>query len=590
MSNESREHLLPYGILPNGNLAHVSDVSSGLACNCRCPECGGLLVARKGQVIVHHFAHQAGMNCTGGGWETALHRLCKEIIMSSRRIMLPAVIAEHGSLRRVVSKASMFTYQSSRDEVRMDGLVPDVVVEAGGRSLLLEVMVTHACGPEKLTLLHEQRLACVEIDMSVVDRNLPRIEHEQLILVTAPRKWLFNARIQEATDELRAISKEQARARRERLDLDNARRLAREWFSTPRGCFTTSAQRWQECANDFLSDMPSSRCEMRHLLSHLASEGHLKLPFALLNDYEWTPALRGLLDASCPGFVSPQSELSEWLHSIGCSIKGKWLTMFGDTSASLAKARLAAQEQARRICQIDSYVESLTNTFPDKKDDIREWATNPLGSVIGRMGANSEEWLAFRNDMDATMSMFLRGGPLVDQSRMMGLPLHAERSLLLGVRNAQKQQAREKKEKEHRERVQSMLARISEFMGEEGVAWACSRLVVQKHDLLQGMLSLSEHDLHEMRGEFENYAYPTIKRMQDQRARELKERKDADLHVFCTQLLLVEARAAFSRKPSQAEAWMSYPNKFLGGRRPSEFCRNHHALKECRKLLRDIAG
>ncbi len=48
----------------------VEVVGRGLACKCRCPECRSPVVARKGNVIRHHFAHIAASRCTG---ENALH-------------------------------------------------------------------------------------------------------------------------------------------------------------------------------------------------------------------------------------------------------------------------------------------------------------------------------------------------------------------------------------------------------------------------------------------------------------------------------------------------------------------------------------
>lgn len=47
---------LQYGVNPNGTLIEISQVGRGKT-ELRCPYCGGLLLARKGERIVHHFAH-----------------------------------------------------------------------------------------------------------------------------------------------------------------------------------------------------------------------------------------------------------------------------------------------------------------------------------------------------------------------------------------------------------------------------------------------------------------------------------------------------------------------------------------------------
>lgn len=47
---------LKFGVDKNNTLVAISDVSSGKT-NLRCPYCGGLLVAKKGTIKEHHFAH-----------------------------------------------------------------------------------------------------------------------------------------------------------------------------------------------------------------------------------------------------------------------------------------------------------------------------------------------------------------------------------------------------------------------------------------------------------------------------------------------------------------------------------------------------
>jgi competence CoiA-like predicted nuclease len=76
----------------DGRLLHIDEVPSGLACNCGCPGCGRRMVAKKGDVQAHHFAHHAqqdGRACVSAG-ETALHKLAKKILDERLEIALPA--------------------------------------------------------------------------------------------------------------------------------------------------------------------------------------------------------------------------------------------------------------------------------------------------------------------------------------------------------------------------------------------------------------------------------------------------------------------------------------------------------------------
>ena len=74
--------LIPYGLAADGRLIHIADVPRGLACNATCPNCKAALVARKGRIKQHHFAHASdpGGRCTP---ESYLHAAAK-ILLASR--------------------------------------------------------------------------------------------------------------------------------------------------------------------------------------------------------------------------------------------------------------------------------------------------------------------------------------------------------------------------------------------------------------------------------------------------------------------------------------------------------------------------
>jgi len=50
---------LTYGKDDQGELVHISEAKRGDACGLSCPFCGGALTAKRGDVVGHHFAHQA---------------------------------------------------------------------------------------------------------------------------------------------------------------------------------------------------------------------------------------------------------------------------------------------------------------------------------------------------------------------------------------------------------------------------------------------------------------------------------------------------------------------------------------------------
>lgn len=63
--------------IDTGEMVSIDEVARGLACNCKCPSCGGRLVAKKADVNAHHFAHH-----------TASKEACQYAFYTSIRLML----------------------------------------------------------------------------------------------------------------------------------------------------------------------------------------------------------------------------------------------------------------------------------------------------------------------------------------------------------------------------------------------------------------------------------------------------------------------------------------------------------------------
>ena len=228
--------LLPLGEAPDGRLLRASDVPAGLACGCSCPGCGAPLVARRGGRRAAHFAHATGRACAAAH-ETVLHRLAKQLIADGAALDLPEVASEHGGRRRPVRPATTIRPEAATLERGLDGLRPDILATVAGRPLLVEVAVTHPCGPEKLALIRERRLAAMEIDLSRVPRDAAPEALERAVLRSAPRRWLYNRLAEAAEAEMRVEAARRAarlaRAREEALERVG-RKLAAAAAAPPR--------------------------------------------------------------------------------------------------------------------------------------------------------------------------------------------------------------------------------------------------------------------------------------------------------------------------------------------------------------------
>ena len=65
--------------LKDNIIVHISEVESGLRCGCKCPACIETLIARKGNKVLHHFAHKSTIECEFG-YQTSLHLAAKRVI------------------------------------------------------------------------------------------------------------------------------------------------------------------------------------------------------------------------------------------------------------------------------------------------------------------------------------------------------------------------------------------------------------------------------------------------------------------------------------------------------------------------------
>lgn len=217
---------LTFALLGNGVIRHVDDVDNGLACDCFCPTCGSSLVAKHGSQTIHHFAHEGSSDCIGGV-ETALHLAAKEILTKERQMMLPPLTAYakakdssgklHQVKRSIASKIVLFENVST--EVRLNGVIPDIVACVGSKTLLIEVVVSHFADETKVALLRERDLATVEVDLSGMAKGWTWALLAEAILTNPEnKKWLYNPKSQ----MLYTQANEEAKMLAAKADIKNA--------------------------------------------------------------------------------------------------------------------------------------------------------------------------------------------------------------------------------------------------------------------------------------------------------------------------------------------------------------------------------
>lgn len=169
---------------------HISEVSSGASCGCVCIECGEPLVAKKGPVLTHHFAHVADTNCNPTP-ESLTHRYAKGLVARALSGIEPAFgVQEEVKGLAAWARSPATVFQADKAEVepqRFEGFVPDVLLEKGSRKLAVEIHFRHPVPPQKVALLEQNYTHAVEVDLS--DLPVDASPDELKVALGEVRRW-----------------------------------------------------------------------------------------------------------------------------------------------------------------------------------------------------------------------------------------------------------------------------------------------------------------------------------------------------------------------------------------------------------------
>lgn len=148
-------------------IVHISDVVSGLACRCYCAACNDDLIARKGEIKRHHFAHRS-KDCEYGR-ETALHLVAKQLIEKNGMIWIPPSEIKCFRGKYDIDRTGTICPDKIYIEKHgFRGFIPDICIEYGSEKLLIEIYVTHPIDSVKKEKIEKEikELSCIEINLS----------------------------------------------------------------------------------------------------------------------------------------------------------------------------------------------------------------------------------------------------------------------------------------------------------------------------------------------------------------------------------------------------------------------------------------
>lgn len=197
---EEKHHI--YGLDKHtGKPRHISEVSSGNACNCICadPRCNQPLCAKKGVELRHHFSHQRSTGCTagrfgGGARESIFHYCLKEAIYKASCLpiatsTLSSEVWELLGYQEAVKDTGLH-FTSAKMEKRLvtqfsGHRQPDVSGVLNGQKLAIEVTYTHATSDTKVAEMESVGFETIEVKVNLA--RLPNIS--ELTALRQSKDW-----------------------------------------------------------------------------------------------------------------------------------------------------------------------------------------------------------------------------------------------------------------------------------------------------------------------------------------------------------------------------------------------------------------
>ncbi len=224
---------LPFALNAVGRVVSVYDVPNGLSCNCKCPGCGAILVAKQG-MNAWHFAHYDIEACHSG-YESALHLAIKQVISESRQLVIPAcfVYCSTQATSDGINVLDAYHYADARDidwkipllerayrgysaskseltefdhvvvEQTLGDIKPDLIGVIGSRQLLIEVAVTHFVDAKKLWKIRACGLPAIEISLPKPDWRPDWPELRKWVIDQPDgKKWLYHPELEALAEEM----------------------------------------------------------------------------------------------------------------------------------------------------------------------------------------------------------------------------------------------------------------------------------------------------------------------------------------------------------------------------------------------------
>lgn len=587
----------------DGRRVHIDDTVSGLACACICPGCGRQMVARKGKINTHSFAHhreEDGIDCRSAG-ETALHKFAKEVLAQSLQLRLPPVTVRDENGPLLVSKEMVLNFDTAILEKRDGEVIPDVICILQGRRLHVEFKVTHPCGEDKIEKLIAMDVGSIEIDLSEY-RYVPLRNLKRIILHKAKRRWLHTRMYEKGIKQL-----EKRASLIEAEQVKTAEKLAALCVSLPKSmntevgpfeqkaatyglkeiiggdldhsCFTV---RWQEWKAFLLFEINKRQIpfEPDTLFKRLVSLNYVQREFAEL-DYDMRQRLKILM----PEFIGPRDAYDDYLNYL---TKSRLLVREGSKygkSSKLAhvikKAETSSILPSSRRSEIYGVVQSaLSHVHQDVIENfdfdmwLDEFARANSLSVDAFLRVGDEVWFHALGGL-RRLKAALSGVPF--ECDTLGLPVDETLAEKIATERERRRlkdvELREFERRKAEKRAKDFQRLVLREFGDVGLDWALS-----PKDWLNGATPM---EAAQMSTQGEDKVRAVVFANIERRRKQAEKAREKEIAL---EKLKVETRKLLPSN-EHVDLWLRQSFKKIDGLKPIDYCIDNNTLDRCLKIL-----
>lgn len=150
-----------------GEIVHISNANK--TNNYFCFDCGTEMVARQGDIRVHHYAHQNnGSRCSGGGGEGVLHYNFKLLLYQYLNDMLyrsePFNVSQHCGCGRMI-KVNLLNGCNNvlLERNIIEGYRPDIILQTDSGDIIIELVHTHNISDFGQAHIDKEKITVMEL-------------------------------------------------------------------------------------------------------------------------------------------------------------------------------------------------------------------------------------------------------------------------------------------------------------------------------------------------------------------------------------------------------------------------------------------